>query len=367
MMDVVAILAVLPDYRESFLTCLRERFASTPHSLTLVAGDIHTDPTVKSGRHDDVVFVKNSHLFGRRLLWQQGALRYARHADVIVTDLNPRSLSAWVLLFWSRLTRRRLLMWGHISPRAGAESRTAPLRRWMRRRADGVISYTWSDADRVRFEDKTDAVWVASNGLYERSKLIPDMRRERFRLTYVGRLEPAKKPRLLIEGFALALSRLGSDALLTVVGTGSEEVELHRLARELRIQDRVEFLGRVTDVEILREIYSESVASASPGYVGLSLTQSLGFGVPMIVADREPHAPEVELLNMRTGVYFEADNPESLSDKIVDMFMSTEKWDREEISASVSTTYSAESMADGFFDAVVGGMSATSEGNTTDE
>ena len=58
--------------------------------------------------------------------------------------------------------------------------------------------------------------------------------------------------------------------------------------------DRVRFAGHVSDFETLSSYYWNALVSVSPGYAGLSLIQSHWFGVPMIIARDEPHAPEIE-------------------------------------------------------------------------
>ena len=63
----------------------------------------------------------------------------------------------------------------------------------------------------------------------------------------VARLDAAKRVDLLIE--ALALTRTPINARL--VGTGPEEERLRRLARERGVADRVEFLGGVSDDEVV--------------------------------------------------------------------------------------------------------------------
>lgn len=355
-MRAVAILAVLPDYRLNFVRELQDSFAAAGDALTLVAGDTHLDQTVTSAEFAGVVRVQNRALLGRRLLWQSGVLSHTTGADVVVVDLNPRSLTSWAILLWRKIRKRRTLVWGHILPRRGAEAITAPLRRRMRRLADGVISYTWSDAQRVRDEDSSANVWVAANGLYPSKSLVVDHGRNRYRILYVGRMEPAKKPALALEAFARAKNerRLPGTTRLTFVGTGSQLPELQDRAHSLQIADHVEFLGHVSDQHILRRIYAETAFSISPGYVGLSLTQSLGFGVPMLVADKEPHAPEVELLTPTTGRTFAAGDIDVLASEMGRLFFEVESWDRAAMIEHVRDTYSSTAMALGFEMAIRG-------------
>lgn len=346
------VVAVLPEYRKHFLSALTDRFGDR---LVFAAGDKHLVDTVQSGENNvvSVSRLTNVGLFGRRLLWQCGALRFSWSSDVVVTDLNPRSLTAWAILLSRRVRRRRTLVWGHILPRAGENARTVPLRRSMRRLADGVISYTWSDSAIVVREDPHVPVWVAANGLYPSDWLCAVAARSTplSDFVYVGRLVSEKKPELLIRAFALYTSRFPERAhRLVLVGAGSERRELEALANELRVADVVVFAGGIHDFAKLSEIYEKAIASVSPGYVGLSLTQSLGFGVPMIVAETEPHAPEFELLNPASGVLFRSNDADSLCDALNQVYLDRTTWEsrRESMVQHVKNRYSADAMAAGF-------------------
>ncbi|MDH3022471.1 glycosyltransferase [Gordonia alkanivorans] len=201
-------------------------------------------------------------------------------------------------------------------------------------------------------------VWVAANGLYPISWIDPlghDRETERTNFVYVGRLVEEKKPLLLVEGFARFVREFSdSRTRLVIVGDGPEMAGLRERVSALGIDERVEFRGHVSDFSELKEIYSTALASVSPGYVGLSLTQTLGFGVPMIVADDEPHAPEVELLTAETGVYFNANDPESLAGTMRAMVEDSQLWAsrRKDLIGLVQRTYSADAMAEGFVEAI---------------
>ncbi|KZE92847.1 hypothetical protein AVP42_02113 [Agromyces sp. NDB4Y10] len=362
--ECAVIVAVLPEYREHFLHGVRRRIGEP--GVDFFAGSEHLVTTVTSGSSSElgIGLLRNRAIAGRRLLWQHGALAAARGRRTVVTDLNPRSLSAWALLVLGRIRGQRVLVWGHILPRKGAAARTVPLRRFMRRLAAGVISYTWRDSAIVRKEDPDVPVWVAANGIYPSDWLGSEGDESaRDRLLYVGRLVREKKPELLLIAYSQFLSEWegqGQPPRLTIVGDGPERPYLERRARDLRIDSRVDFLGHVGDYDALRGLYSRTVASVSPGYAGLSLTQSLGFGVPMIVADDEPHAPEIELLSEVTGVTFHADSPSALAAAIDSVNSQRESWAkrRNQLVETVRRSYSADAMADGFTAAIQSSRSA---------
>ncbi|MFN8515888.1 MAG: glycosyltransferase [Chloroflexia bacterium] len=64
----------------------------------------------------------------------------------------------------------------------------------------------------------------------------------------VARLDAAKRVELLIE----AVARAKSPVRARLIGTGPDEAKLRRLAQERGVADRVEFLGGVSDEEVVR-------------------------------------------------------------------------------------------------------------------
>ncbi|MFJ6284408.1 glycosyltransferase [Pseudarthrobacter oxydans] len=167
---------------------------------------------------------------------------------------------------------------------------------------------------------------------------------------YVGRFAPAKKVSLLIEGFAKAAERM-PEMRLILVGGGEEESRLRELASHLGVASKVEFPGWIDDLDQLLPFYRRSFCSASPGFAGLGLTQSLGFGIPMLVADNEPHSPEIEL-DISGGVeYFASDSPDGLRDALLHKWDSRDILPDHDLSEYTRVRYSAEAMAAGLRDA----------------
>jgi len=94
----------------------------------------------------------------------------------------------------------------------------------------------------------------------------------------------------------------------------------------------------------------------SPGYVGLSLIQSLGFGVPMLIARDEPHAPEVEAaVEGENSFMFESDSVSALAELLVTMADDRASWlaRRPALAESARRTYSIENMVRSFVENVV--------------
>jgi glycosyltransferase involved in cell wall biosynthesis len=175
---------------------------------------------------------------------------------------------------------------------------------------------------------------------------------ERDLVLYVGRFVPEKKVDVLLRGFEEAYAK-NSSIRLALVGDGPGRKSMESLARRLGIREVVEFSGWVADAEELFKLYSRSYCSVSPGFVGLSLTQSAGFGVPMIVSRDEPHSPEIELASEGAVRWFETDVPSSLAQALLDAWQARDALPLRGLSTWVQRHYSAEAMADGLFRALL--------------
>lgn len=349
-------LAVLPRYRRECMSIVK---VALGEELTAWVSDSHLDRSVKTDR--GVSWYRRVAMFrllGDRCFFQVGGIRSAVGVDNLVLDLNPRSLNAWVLLILRRLLRRRVLVWGHLYPRAGRGARTASLRMMMRRLANGTVSYTYSDAETAREDLPGEPVWVAPNAMYRMVDISPAVGdNDRDSVLYVGRLEEAKKVHLLIRGFSFFHNDF-PQLRLVLVGDGSCAEELRCLVEELGLSDSVDFLGWIDDPVRLRVLYSSCIASVSPGFAGLALTQSAGYGIPMVVANNEQHSPEIELASWGAVRWFDSDDPVSLAKELgncLDLTLPDLS-----LSSQVRQRYSAEAMGEGLIAALknVGGQQA---------
>lgn len=346
-------LAVLPKYRQA---CIDNLVSSLGEDLKILVSESHLDETVKTGISPELYRRVPMARLLRKKFFIQGGVRNVVGTPNLVLDLNPRSLSSWGLLVVRKILRgKRTLVWGHIHPQAGSDAKTAPLRLAMRRLADGTISYTYRDRSKALADLPMEPVWVAPNSLYPRDLMVPPATPglQRNSVLYVGRFEPAKKVDLLVRGFALAAASI-PELRLTLVGGGSERSKLEDLVNRLGIEEKVNFAGWIDEPEALKSHYSTAIATTSTGFAGLGLTQSLGFGVPMIVAKDEQHSPEIELADSGGVAWFESDSADALAESIREAWHKREQLPNVSISEFTKRRYSAEAMADGLRTALQG-------------
>ena len=301
-----------------------------------------------------IIIVKNSFILDRNFLWQGDALADVLSADVAILELNPRIISNWLILFTRTLWKRPTILWGH----AWGREKDRPLRNLLRvlmmRAASGIITYTNSQKEQLARILPHMHIVSAPNSSVRKTEAVADIPSSIDKLDtiiYVGRLNPSKKPALLLDGYIKALSCLPLHVKLCFVGTGEEISLLEKQVEIANIKDRVIFKGHVNDRNILRSLYARAFCSVSPGYVGLSAIQSFSFGVPMVIADNENHAPEIEACSEGVNtVFFSANDVNALSVALIKMWDERRKWceKRNEIANWTGENYSTDTMVSVF-------------------
>lgn len=166
-----------------------------------------------------------------------------------------------------------------------AEHAELPLA-WQRLRR---VCYAWSEAIVVQTQDA--ARWVAEN-CGKSASVIPNALRTLPSLEFpreplivaVGRLEKQKGFDLLVRAFAPIAAEF-NDWNVVIIGEGSERQTLERLRAQLRLEDRVSFLGQLREVGSWMARAGLVVQpSRFEGFPNVVL-ESMGMGAAVISAD----------------------------------------------------------------------------------
>lgn len=135
------------------------------------------------------------------------------------------------------------------------------------------------------------------------------------RLLYVGRLAAVKGLPVLFE----SLSKLKCnypDFTLTLVGDGSERLELEQLGAELGLKDNLDFVGYKSQAEV-REYLQNSDVFVLPSFaegVPVSLMESMATGVPVVATQVGGNSELID--NGVNGYLVSPGDPVSLAEKI---------------------------------------------------
>ena len=339
-MPITVLQLALPHYRQQFLDCLREQ-ASNDNELRFLVGDEQFGIGVTTAVDSPLILRsgRNHFLAGRRLAWQPGVVRPAILAKTTVVELNPRLLSTWFVLLMRSLLRRRTLAWGDAWPRSGQHAGSDRLRRVVRNLSDGLIVYTDNDRHALLAAGYKKPIYVAPNAIARSTQQRPSMpRNERTSLLWIGRTVAAKKPRLAIDAFRLAIPNLQESTKLLIVGDGPERDACIGSADDLISSGRVQFLGEIVEEQALAELFGSALACIASGYIGRNATQSIGYGCPIVYPRDEPHAPEIAALDRSNSVSFPRDDREALAGAMIQMERTQDRFDRETISQRTRET-----------------------------
>lgn len=250
---------------------------------------------------------------------------------------NNYAVVGYVTIAPIALLQKKLgLLEGYIVILHGIEAweRLRPWEEWALREADAVVCTTEFTADKTVelhgvHPEQVDILPLAVepgrfDGELDVTSGVEDSQ-EKLNFLTVSRLNPEHSYKGVDDTLkAIAVLReegLASDKLVyQVVGDGGDRPRLEALARELGIEQNVNFLGYVSDARLeqaFREADVFVMPSSGEGF-GLVYVEAMGVGVPCI-ASPEGGAQYV-VRDGETGLMAEAGEPESIAEAIEKMF-----------------------------------------------
>lgn len=359
MLNLVLVQTAIADYRDQFIDECLSRADTMSINFSIIVGREYFEESTKTSRFvlssPGVVVVDNNFILGRRFLLQHIPYAKVIKADVVVCELNPRILNTWLVVGVRKLLRKPTVLWGHAWGRKGKTSKMEVIRNLLRRCSSALLLYTETQKQEiVAHAPVAGALAVAPNSLYRCSEIRSVFSGDSSSILYVGRLVKPKKVDFLIRAAAPFL-KSNPECLLEIVGQGEEYDNLQSLAEQLNIRDQVVFHGHIASRSSLEKIYARSFVSVSPGYVGLSITQSFSFGVPMLISRDENHSPELEALQPGfNGELYQTDDERDFLSVLNKYYAARE--DVASRSAAIASDcqqrYSVEKMVEGFYESI---------------
>jgi glycosyltransferase involved in cell wall biosynthesis len=236
------------------------------------------------------------------------------HPDVVVVD--GWGQFAVEPLLWSRLFRRRAVLWAQTHARSGMVRGPFSnlFRRMVFRTVHSVITngrlatdYAVSlDADPSRIVTSC-LPSVIQPSAFPRPQVVA---RAGVRFLFVGRLTENKRPVQALAAFG-QISRDLPDATFTFVGVGPQEARIRAAAAQLN--GRVRLLGRVEGKK-LRAIYGEHDILVAPfirEVWGLVVNEALAAGLFVVASSDVGSA--ATLVDRHSGIIVPPDDPEALA------------------------------------------------------
>jgi glycosyltransferase involved in cell wall biosynthesis len=246
------------------------------------------------------------------------------------TVVAPQELQCLTIPYvWARRKRicKTWIWWGHgynfqasVRPSVATKIKEA-IKRYMTKRADGLITYTAKGAEYWHRQGLPGSRVISYNntidveGLRKAGAEITEEQRTELRhnlglegkhvLLFSGRLYAEKKVDFLLRAFAL-LKKSYPDVALLIIGDGEERGVLEKSAKQLNLKN-VHFLGEVVDPKGTAAYFSLADLMVIPGVVGLAIVHGFAFGLPLITTNSPGHGPELDYLSMSNGAITQID------------------------------------------------------------
>lgn len=227
---------------------------------------------------------------------------------------HPRVPCAWYCQEPSAFVHDRQVIDGVPWPmRAAVFAANPPLQvldRWLARAADAIIVNSPYTARRVRRVYRRAATPVRLGANAER--FTPATPKERVVLT-VARLTRFKRIDLLLHAAALLKMRGHTAVRWIIAGDGEEAANLRRLARELRVADQVEFVGRLSASALVDHYNRASIVAVTAigEPFGLVAIEGMAAGAAIVCSDSGGPAETVE--DGVTGLHFRSGDAQDLA------------------------------------------------------
>lgn len=244
--------------------------------------------------------------------------------DVVLCEGASNFLNNISVFVYCKLFGKSMVQWGLGEIRGRKKSAfrkiLEPLIVPIEKRADAIVSY--SSIGAKYYEDigvDKKNIFIAVN-VVDTEKRLNEIKEfhesgkqqlvagdNKFKVLFVGAIEPNKNIEMLIKAFC-KLYRTFPDTELHIVGSGSHIGVLERIVIEEKIAEAVTFHGRV-EGPLVNIVFDKDVF-VMPGLGGLAVSDMLCHGIPVICSVGD--GCELDLINEFNGIVDDELNEELL-------------------------------------------------------
>lgn len=146
-------------------------------------------------------------------------------------------------------------------------------------------------------------------------ELYKPIHKEHIKLVTVGRLESVKCQRDIITALK-KLREIGLNVTLSLYGVGNDQKCLTKYARELEIEESVEFKGFSDKIQDEIKKYDIFVLASSWEAFGMVLVEAMNVGVP-VISTNCPVGPSEILKGGKYGKLIHVHNPEEIANAVL--------------------------------------------------
>lgn len=315
----------------------------------------------KSATNQNVDF-KEIKLKAKRLfyfiLFEENISKLASKYDAVIAWNNLRTLQ-YIRLGFQKNRKFALTYWNigvsaSYNKEFDKDRRFEKIQFWMWNKADSLVFYTDYPIKRY-VEDGGfigEKLFVANNTVEIKERIqIPSIKKH---FLFVGTLYKEKKIYDLLEAYLTANDKNNNLQPLVIIGNGEERPNIENWIEQNHLKEKITLTGAVFDQNLLKSYYQDAIACISPGQAGLTVMNSMAYGVLFVTSKNAITGGEIfNITNDVNGIIYDG-LISSLSEIILDLSIDNEKVLR--LSTNAQNYYftkgSIENMVKGLTDSV---------------
>jgi glycosyltransferase involved in cell wall biosynthesis len=333
-MKVAVLTNVIPTYRKDFYNRV---FTNESHEVTVFCQKSVPGSNLKPIHElygERVVIVKYWSPFQNdSLVFHFLPILTLWKYDILVVDGNVRHVTMALLSTLFRLFGKKIVIWSNVYSAHGNSALQWVRRTWWRI-FDNFLMYTEKDVEILndkKFERKN--IIAINNGLnqdeidntrsnWNKDKLDEFKKQHNIESQNIiissGRVNKVNNHALALEALQKVVTTI-PDVLWVIIGNGTEIEVLKTAAQKEGLQNNILFLGEIYEEDKKSPWFLLSKVLIHPGFMGLTIFNSFGYSLPVIIHDNiMNHSPEVFLFEEnKTGLLFKENDPVDLANKII--------------------------------------------------
>lgn len=306
-MRILILQNVIPHYRKALYNLL-----ANDYNVTIIHSGTKT--VTKSDKYKEIIIPARK--FGPFFL-QRGLLKNIYNGYDVIIAMCDFHWPGYFMPLLFKPKNARFILWGSwLTKNFFANI----FKIQFAKMADSNIYYC--EQHKLDFSDRgvpVNKLIVANNTIDIGYRIECFLHTDKCRVLFVGTLDERKENEVLIRAFNNIKDNLKSKIILSIVGEGVTKNSLVELVEELGISEIVNFEGKITDTKILSTYYTEAIVSVSHGQAGLSVLQSLGYGVPFITKINAISGGEMTNIIHGYNGYFCDGSIEDLENKLLEL------------------------------------------------
>lgn len=288
----------------------------------------YSEGPVDSNTYNFKTLVLPIYRFNRFVIHRYNIFNFCQKFDVVIAygDIAWLNLST---LTWHKHRNFKIIYWS-IGVSASYDKAFDSNKKWdsvryfFYKRADALVFYTdYPFENHIKRGYSKEKLFVAPNTVDVLAETV--FATEKDSILFIGTLYLQKGLKSLLQHYKLAFAECDTIPNLNIVGGGEELESVKTWITENGLLEKIILHGPVFDKKEKSKYFLKALACISPDQAGLSVLESMGYGVPFITnKDSITGGERLNIENWKNGVLM--DNPNQLKYIILDLSANPHKY-----------------------------------------